>query len=207
MQIFGQHVDPAEAAALLANVHVGSQQRESVQLLYAAHHMHGGKLPVLPDGLTPYKLAYERHCLAWWVASNEPNYRWLHDHALALSEEWIRRGSASSEVHGSSMHLPYLATAPHGMSTDKDHYPDTIGTHTRPVWANYEFATVNPPRGCAGAPLAFVGEAREACRVTTPDGIDWTASYVNYYAYKKRTVKRPFLWMVQSRKPKRKRDV
>ena len=166
MQIFGVATDPAEAARALANVHVGSQQRESVQLLYAAHHMHGGDLPVLPDGLTVYKLAYRHHYLTWWVASNEANYRWLHDHALALSEEWVRRGSASGTVHSSSQHLPYLAAAPRGMSADKDCYPDTIGVYKRPVWKEYEFATVHPPRGCAGAPIAFVGEAREACRVT-----------------------------------------
>ena len=81
MQIFVLDADAWKAALKLELVHVGSQLRESVQILSTVLHWYGEPLEsevAIPDGNArrPYKPFMPNHpCVRWAGASRRPSGR------------------------------------------------------------------------------------------------------------------------------------
>lgn len=87
MNIFFVDSNSITCAQSLCNKHVIKQILESAQMLCTVHHIH--PLGDLPDFL--YKKAYPNHLCSVWVRTNQSNYKWLCDHALALCYEYTHR--------------------------------------------------------------------------------------------------------------------
>lgn len=87
MNIFVLDTDPAVAATLLCDQHVGKMLLEACQLLCNCHDA------------APYKRTHFNHPCSVWVRQSTGNYRWLAKHALALAAEYEHR---FSHRHGSN---------------------------------------------------------------------------------------------------------
>jgi hypothetical protein len=88
INIFVLDTDPEIAARIQCDKHVVKMVLESVQMLCTAHHTNG--LPhCAADAI--YKPSYIKHPCTLWASQTTSNYRWLYDHAKALSSEYTRR--------------------------------------------------------------------------------------------------------------------
>ena len=106
MNIFYVHKDPTEAAISLVDSHVVKMILESCQLLSTAHRILDG-VPVkaktktgrnvtrytLPDSrnVTLYQATHINHPSSVWCRQNVENYQWLHNHLMALLNEYTYR--------------------------------------------------------------------------------------------------------------------
>lgn len=105
--------DPAIAAQMHCDQHVGKMLMESAQLLSSAHHIlrNVESSEINPYGLT--KLTHKNHPCALWVRKSLHNYNWLFSLASNLSLEFKFR---RSKLHASSLRLEALKLAPSSIS-------------------------------------------------------------------------------------------
>lgn len=101
MNIFYLDKDPTMAAQAMVDSHVVKMILESCQLLSTAWRVIDGSqgtdkrwlvdppFAFLNDRI--YKATHINHPSAIWVREAIPNYRWLHDHLLALLDEYTFR--------------------------------------------------------------------------------------------------------------------
>lgn len=83
MNIFYLDHDPAEAARLHCDKHVGKMLVESAQMLSTALRLSGFDIG--------YKAAYANHPMTVWVRSGAENYRWALALADGLATEFAHR--------------------------------------------------------------------------------------------------------------------
>lgn len=193
MQIFGLHHRPEDAVLDMQDVHVGSQIRESCQMLYTALIMHGAGITErcpMPTGSEPAYAPHMRgHPCTRWVFACKAHFCWLLEHASALGEEWLaRRG----KVHKCAHHVEHIKRHMEAMGTRgcPDAMPDTItvdewrsslNDKQRKEW-EFRIAGSTPPAGCQFGILAMDSEFHVTA--AGDGGKDWVASYVKLYAYK-----------------------
>lgn len=79
MNIFVLDADPAVAATLLCDQHIGKMLLEACQLLCNCHDA------------APYKRTHYNHPCSVWARASGQNYLWLHQYADALTKEWLHR--------------------------------------------------------------------------------------------------------------------
>ena len=85
MNIFFLSECPREAATMMCDKHVVKMILETCQLLSTAHNVLDG------EGSGPYKTTHVNHPCAVCARETMANYRWLHDHLLALLDEYNYR--------------------------------------------------------------------------------------------------------------------
>ena len=189
MQIFGVHTDGREAAQKLELVHVGSQLRESVQILSTVLHWYGKPLTgvvATPRGnRQPYKPFNANHPGVRWAGASQQHFKWLLRHADRLASRWweYKRCEEHHLCHYFLVHIhdslrerapdSYPQQMPATITADA--WLATLDPHLAEQWAP-RVATLNPPDGCAFGLLLMEPEHR------VPN--DWVASYTQYYAYK-----------------------
>lgn len=109
MNIFVLDTNPAVAATLLCDQHIGKMLLEACQLLCGAHRepweLHSSnsiaasrrryeaKTPAerLTDDELPYLPTHLKHPCSVWVRNSLSNYQWLVQHALSLASEYHYR--------------------------------------------------------------------------------------------------------------------
>lgn len=92
MNIFFLHPDPAEAARLHCDKHVGKMLVETAQMLSTALRLNGFDLG--------YKPAYVNHPMTVWVRSGAANYGWALDLADGLAAEFTHRFGREHKTAG-----------------------------------------------------------------------------------------------------------
>jgi len=132
MNVFFVHDDPAKAAVMLGDKHVGKMLLESAQMLFTAVRQHGY------DG-GGYKSAYEGHPMTKWVAQSYDHAMWVLEHAIALAAEFEHR---YGHPHKTSQMLPALSLAVHTFMPNNgwrnpprcipDEYKHDFDTHVGP---------------------------------------------------------------------------
>lgn len=85
MNIFVTSFDPVKAARYLDDQRIIKMMTESVQMLSTACRVMGIDHPSL------FRKTHENHPCSVWVRAGRDNFSWLHEHALALQDEWRRR--------------------------------------------------------------------------------------------------------------------
>lgn len=124
MNIFVLDTDPAVAATLLCDQHIGKMLLEACQLLCGAHRepweLHSSnsiaaarrryeaKAPAerLIDDELPYLPTHLKHPCSVWTRATLNNYTWLVAHAATLAAEHCRR---FDKDHGSAPVVAWLA--------------------------------------------------------------------------------------------------
>lgn len=105
MNIFMTSKCPIESAWYLDDKRVVKMVLESTQLLCTALNLNGIK--------TPYKSTHSNHPCTKWVMESNQNWRWVHDHAVALCAEYRKRYDKThaclkvlDEIKNMGVHLP-----------------------------------------------------------------------------------------------------
>jgi hypothetical protein len=98
MNIFFVDTSPVIAAEMLANAHVRSQIKESLDMLSTAHYMAGSHTEEMRSP------THRHHPCTKWVMAGEANYMWLLRHVQALCDEYKYR-------HGVPHHLEPMTKA------------------------------------------------------------------------------------------------
>ena len=129
MNIFYLSECPREAAQYHVDKHTVKMILEAAQLLSTAHRVMDGHVyhTVSPGGrkLKRWKLLDERqhylyqathvnHPCAKWVRESVENYNWLHDHLMALLDEYEYRYEKQHKVKGNLSLL--LGSPPHKLT-------------------------------------------------------------------------------------------
>lgn len=125
MNIFILDKNPIQAARLQCDKHVVKMIVESAQMLSTAHRMLDGdvtKIPsksgkrmvkawTLPDERedTMYKAVHMGHPCTVWTMESVENYRWHHEHFVALCDEYEYR---YGKVHATDKLLRYWLHQP-----------------------------------------------------------------------------------------------
>ena len=89
MNVFYLDEDPKTAAQWQCDRHVVKMILESAQLLSTAHRELDGDDWADEVGL--YKRTHKNHPSAVWARSSTSHYRWLHNHFVALCDEYSYR--------------------------------------------------------------------------------------------------------------------
>lgn len=198
MQLYGLSPHPVEAARALCNQHVNSQARETMQILITLL-WHWGVVPAGPvdagefGPLDVYAPTHKDHPCVKWAAACRAHAMWTYRHAKALCGEFTRRHKGLAK-HLCEHHIDhwYAHVETHGFPADM---PETIAAE---AWiaqpANrslaWRVADINPPHGCAFGIVALdmIGPRLGLYN-------DWTASYHQYYLFKRDfSFKRPMGW-------------
>ena len=166
MQIFVLDSDPTAAAQQLVDVHVGSQLRESVQMLYTVLHSYGEPVtepfPGPDKPLEPYKPYMPHHPCTVWAGAARSHFNWLLAHAGALAREWQQR---RGETHLCAYHVDHIHNtlderAPHSYpcamprTIDHNDWLHGLSEKKRVEWTD-RIACVQPPNGCEFGILAM----------------------------------------------------
>jgi hypothetical protein len=193
MNIFFLSANPEKAAKLMCNKHVVKMILESVQVLYAAYHLLDKDIKWYNPELKVYKLTHKSHPMVIWTCLCINHFNWLLLHTYYLLQEYTRRFSKS---HLCMKHfIRFYKMGP------PLNIPSTVSLdYLKSTFKN--FATVNPPIGCKGAPICF-GEQLTNCTVRLDGGeIDLINSYQEYYKYKATVIKMDYS-IKQTKKRKR----
>lgn len=108
MNIFVLDSNPSVAAQMHCDKHVVKMCIELAQLLSCAHHAE--EKPFYPTEL--YAPTHTKHPCAIWTRATGANYRWAHEHWLALLAEYSLR---FNRQHGSSKLARYLRFTPESL--------------------------------------------------------------------------------------------
>lgn len=165
MNIFVLDSDPAVAATLLCDQHVGKMLLEACQLLCNAYPEPTGSLrqqwlDSTPQersrlALLPYQHTHVKHPCSLWASTAMCNWVWLYQHALTLWHEYRHR---FDREHGASCAL---------------------------LWISKRYAHVQP-----GLSTPFAQAMPEQYR-----GPDAVQAYRRYYAAEKRVLRgKPVTW-------------
>lgn len=107
MNLFFLHKNVRKSVRDYSNQHVVKILLEAVQLLYAAHHTHGGHKILndeAPNG--GYRATHLNHPMTKWVASSPANYAMACKYAQCLVDEYGRR--YPNRVHKCAAHVTWL---------------------------------------------------------------------------------------------------
>lgn len=83
MNIFVLSEDPVQAAQWQCDKHVVKMILESAQMLSSAVVRHGGECI--------YKPTHKHHPCTIWAGDTKDNWYWLHNHFIALGNEYTER--------------------------------------------------------------------------------------------------------------------
>jgi hypothetical protein len=126
--IFAVDSDPRKAARMLCDVHVHKMTLETAQMLSMAHRLLDGAPTkvqtktgrtkteyVLSDAREQvlYKTTHSGHPCVVWTCTASDNYKWLAEHGLALSEEYLARYGKRHK--SGAMIEDHLLPLPHNM--------------------------------------------------------------------------------------------
>jgi hypothetical protein len=120
MNIFVLDLSPVLAAQYQCNKHVVKMILESAQLLSSARIVNG--FPA------PYKSTHVNHPCAVWARESRQNYEWLHDHMVALLNEYESRYNKIHKVRrdgleyllGRALFLPSLGLTPFALAMPEE---------------------------------------------------------------------------------------
>ncbi len=128
MNIFILDADPAVAATMLCDQHVGKMLLEACQLLCNCHDE------------APYKRTHYNHPCSVWARHDLHNYLWLRKHALALADEYLHRfdkdHASRKVVVWAAQHLPLnvpsAGITPFAQAMPDQHRgPDAVAAYRR----------------------------------------------------------------------------
>lgn len=118
MNIFVLDADPAVAATMLCDQHVGKMLLEACQLLCNAYREPRGEtrehwLDAAPTtrarlGLLPYKHTHVNHPCSVWTRETNADWMWLWRYASAAAREYRHR---FDEHHGSELVLEWIGSS------------------------------------------------------------------------------------------------
>jgi hypothetical protein len=110
VNIFRTSDCPIKSAQDHCDIHCRKLLVEVLQLLSTAH--------VVVDGVQlAYKATHQNHPSNVWVRESKANYRWLWNHAKALSDEYTFR---TGKIHASSKYLDVLKSIPQGITEENE---------------------------------------------------------------------------------------
>ncbi len=118
MNIFFLSANPRRCARWHCDKHVVKMILESCQMLYTAHHVHGGTAIIessAPICATTGKRGYKKHAAkhpsTLWVCASLAHYIWLCRMALCLVDEHVYRFHPTKR-HACEAHLLWLRANP-----------------------------------------------------------------------------------------------
>lgn len=110
MNIFRTSDCPVKSAQDHCDIHCRKLLVEVLQLLSTAHvEIDGNQIA--------YKATHHNHPSSIWSRESKANYRWLWNHAKALSDEYTFR---TGKIHASAQHLDILKDAPKGITLEHE---------------------------------------------------------------------------------------
>jgi len=107
MNIFVVDDDPAVAARMLCDKHVGKMSVEGVQQLVSAlrrHNVDESTLPLSSKG-APHRGGYRNHPCTVWAGDSRSNFVWLLEHSKVLCAEFSFR---FGKQHASKLQLDII---------------------------------------------------------------------------------------------------
>jgi len=110
MNIFVLDYNATKAAKYHCDKHCVKMVLELYQQLGSAVRRHGATdkhMPLTQKG-TPLKGGYHNHPCTVWVGTNQSNYLWAVEHALALCEEYTYRYNKVHNCNKGILHLSKL---------------------------------------------------------------------------------------------------
>ena len=130
-------MSPTQSAKVLCDVHVVKMLLESVQLLCNAWHF---SKSVNTWQFPLYKATHTKHVCSRWICSDVENYKWLLNHALALSEEYTKR---YNKIHKSDKILKMLQNQGMPRITSSDTFVSASNKEKKTN--KIQFATIDIP--------------------------------------------------------------
>lgn len=181
MNIFYLSKRPKICALLHCDAHVVKMILETAQILYSCHYMNNGR-PPKTSALEPYRLTHKNHPSSVWARSAAAHYNWLCDLGLALCARYKEMYKRS---HKTQPHIELLAEVG---------FPGIDTFDMRPPPAITKYATKGLPPNINWMALAMPQEY-----VTN----NAKTSYLQYYASKYITMKKPMRYNKRDKVPKR----